>query len=64
MYTVVMAPSVTGVFAHESFGHKSESDFMVGDETMLKEWELGRQVGCAELSIEDCGDWFGNGYVP
>ncbi|HAH93750.1 TldD/PmbA family protein [Dielma fastidiosa] len=64
MYTVVMAPSVTGVFAHESFGHKSESDFMVGDETMLKEWELGRQVGCAELSIEDRGDWFGNGYVP
>ncbi len=64
VYTVVMSPEVTGVFAHESFGHKSEADFMVGDETMLKEWQLGRQVGCEELSIEDRGDLFGNGYVP
>lgn len=64
VYTVVMAPSVTGVFAHESFGHKSESDFMVGDATMLKEWSLGKRVGCDDLSIEDRGDWYGNGYVP
>lgn len=64
LYTVVMAPSVTGVFTHESFGHKSESDFMVGDEMMLKEWNLGRRVGCDDLSIEDRGDWYGNGYVP
>lgn len=64
LYTVVMAPSVTGVFAHESFGHKSEADFMVGDEMMLKEWKIGRRVGCDDLSIEDRGDWHGNGYVP
>ena len=29
-YTCVLSPTVAGVFAHESFGHKSESDFMLG----------------------------------
>ncbi|MDD3377097.1 MAG: DNA gyrase modulator, partial [Candidatus Riflebacteria bacterium] len=37
-YTVVLSPMAAGIFAHESFGHKSEADFMVGDEEMLKEW--------------------------
>ena len=44
-YTCVLSPTVAGVFAHESFGHKSESDFMLGSETMRREWELGKQVG-------------------
>ena len=44
-YTCVLSPVVTGVFAHESFGHKSESDFMVGDETMKREWQNGKVVG-------------------
>ncbi|MGI6694492.1 MAG: hypothetical protein ACOX46_12020 [Limnochordia bacterium] len=34
-------PHRHGVFTHESFGHKSESDFMVGDEAMKAEWALG-----------------------
>ena len=33
-YPVVLSPEAAGVFAHESFGHKSESDFMLSDETM------------------------------
>jgi TldD protein len=63
-YPVILAPVVAGVFAHESFGHKSEADFMLGDETMRKEWELGKQVGSSILSIYDSGIDFGSGYVP
>ena len=54
-YPVVMSPDVAGVFAHESFGHKSEADFMLGDETMKQEWEIGKKVGSDILSIVDCG---------
>lgn len=63
-YPVVFAPVVTGVFAHESFGHKSESDFMLGDETMAKEWELGKKVGSDLLTIRESGAHLGSGYVP
>ncbi len=64
VYPVILAPIVAGVFAHESFGHKSEADFMIGDETMRREWELGKKVGSDILSIYDSGIDFGSGYVP
>ena len=64
IYTCVFSPEVTGVFAHESFGHKSESDFMIGDETMAREWALGSRVGSAILNIYDTGISTGSGYVP
>ncbi|MFD3156872.1 TldD/PmbA family protein [Haloimpatiens sp. FM7330] len=63
-YTVILSPQAAGVFAHESFGHKSEADFMVGDETMIKEWSIGKQVGSPILSIVDSGEIVGSGYVP
>lgn len=63
-YPVILAPKVTGVFAHESFGHKSESDFMLGDENMLKEWALGTKVGSDILNIYDDGEEMGSGYTP
>lgn len=63
-YTCILSPVTTGVFAHESFGHKSESDFMVGDETMKKEWVLGKKVGSNILNIVDTGSIEGAGYVP
>lgn len=63
-YTVVMSPEVVGVFAHESFGHKSEADFMVGDENMMNEWKIGTRVGADLLSILDYGGYLGSGYVP
>lgn len=63
-YTVVMSPVVVGVFAHESFGHKSEADFMVGDEKMMNEWKIGTRVGADLLSILDYGGCLGSGYVP
>ncbi len=64
LYTCVLAPLVTGVFAHESFGHKSEADFMIGDETMMAAWAIGSEVGSPDLTIIDRGDLPGNGYVP
>ncbi|MBO4888624.1 MAG: TldD/PmbA family protein [Firmicutes bacterium] len=63
-YPVVLSPLAAGVFAHESFGHKSESDFMLSDESMKNEWELGKMVGSPILSIVECGDVPGCGFVP
>lgn len=63
-YTVVLSPEAAGVFAHESFGHKSESDFMLSDEAMREEWQLGKAVGSPILSIAECGEYPGSGYVP
>lgn len=64
IYTCILSPITAGVFAHESFGHKSESDFMVGDEKMLKEWAIGTKVGSDILNIVDSGAIQGSGYVP
>lgn len=63
-YTVILSPEAAGVFAHESFGHKSEADFMIGDETMRKEWAIGSTVGAEILSIADSGTIGGSGFVP
>jgi TldD protein len=64
VYTCIFSPITTGVFAHESFGHKSESDFMIGDETMKREWAIGSKVGVSSLNIVDSGQDEGGGYVP
>lgn len=63
-YPVVLSPEAAGIFAHESFGHKSESDFMLSDETMKEEWQIGKQVGSKILSIAECGELLGPGYTP
>ena len=63
-YNVILSPLAAGVFAHESFGHKSEADFMVGDETMKREWSIGKKIGADILSIVDYGNMPGTGYVP
>lgn len=63
-YEVVFSPVASGVFAHESFGHKSEADLMMGDESAKKEWALGAKVGSDILSIVDEGDMVSSGYIP
>ncbi len=64
-YPVILSEKTAGVFAHESFGHKSEADFMIGDENMKKEWEIGKKVGSSILSIVDEGDIEGtSGFIP
>lgn len=63
-YTVVLSPMAAGIFAHESFGHKSEADFMIGDEAMIKEWTIGKKVGANVLNIVDSGNIDGSGFSP
>jgi len=64
-YPVILSEETAGVFAHESFGHKSEADFMIGDDQMKKEWEIGKKVANDILSIVDEGSTrMISGYVP
>ena len=37
---------------------------MIGDETMIKEWAIGKRVGAPILNIIDTGTLPGAGYVP
>ncbi len=63
-YPVILSPEAAGIFAHESFGHKSEADFMLADEGIRREWQIGKTVASPLLSIVDCGKALGSGYVP
>ncbi|MFW6298675.1 MAG: TldD/PmbA family protein [Bacillota bacterium] len=63
-YPVLLSPYAAGVFTHESFGHKSEADFMVGDEAMKKAWAIGKKIAPDHLSIVDYGEIDGNGFTP
>lgn len=63
-YTCVLSPVVTAMFTHESFGHKSESDFMLNDKTLQEEWVIGKQVGNEKVSICDNGSMVNNGFTP
>lgn len=63
-YTCVLAPVTTAMFAHESFGHKSESDHMLNDKTLREEWVMNKKVGSDLVSICDRGDLINHGYTP
>lgn len=64
-YKVLLSPEVTGVFTHESFGHKSEADFLIADPEAAKNWVIGQSVASPVVSIVDCGLHEGtSGYVP
>lgn len=63
-YTCVFSPFATSLFTHESFGHKSESDFMLNDKTMRDEWTMGKKVGSEKISIVDTGISANYGYQP
>jgi TldD protein len=52
-YTVVCDPVLAGVFAHEAFGHLSESDFVYENERMREIMVLGRRFGGGHLNIVD-----------
>jgi predicted Zn-dependent protease len=52
--TVLLDPSTTGTFAHESFGHGTEADQFVRDRSYLKPL-LGQNVGPQSLTIVDDG---------
>jgi len=54
-YTVIINPKLAGVFAHEAFGHLSESDFVYENERMKKLMVLGKRFGSDILNIIDDG---------
>jgi TldD protein len=52
-YTVVLDPVMTGLFAHEAFGHLSESDFVYENDRLREIMVLGKQFGSEKLNIVD-----------
>jgi TldD protein len=52
-YTVVLDPILAGVFAHEAFGHLSESDHVYENQKLLDIMVLGRKFGSKHLNIVD-----------
>jgi TldD protein len=55
---VVLDPSLTGTFAHESFGHGTEADQIVRQRSYLAPL-LGEQVGPESLTLVDNGAYPG-----
>jgi len=52
-YDVIIDPFLAGVFAHESFGHTSEGDFIYKDEKMKEILKIGKKIGSDAISIID-----------
>jgi len=52
-YTVIVDPKLSGVFAHEAFGHLSEADFLYENDRLREIMQLGRRFGPPELNIVD-----------
>ncbi len=64
-YKVVLDNQMSGVFAHEAFGHLSEADFVYENEDMQKIMKLGRVFGEDFVNIVDDGTLEGlAGYTP
>ncbi len=53
-YPVITSPDVSGVFAHESFGHMSEGDYGASGASPLSN-RLGEQIGSENAFIYDSG---------
>lgn len=54
-YTVIIDPEVTGLFAHEAFGHLSEADFLYENKDMQELMKKGARFGPDFLNIVDDG---------
>ncbi len=52
-YTVVLDPSMTGLFIHEAFGHLSEADGIYENEKLKNVMVLGSRFGAPELTVTD-----------
>jgi TldD protein len=53
-YTTILSPSVSGLLAHESFGHGMESDVILRGRAKAEEY-LGKKIASAKVSICDDG---------
>ncbi len=64
-YNLLLSPELTGVFVHESFGHMSEADALLGDPLAKESWKIGSKVAADFVSIVDDGSFRrGSGYCP
>ncbi|PCJ19580.1 MAG: hypothetical protein COB02_07490 [Candidatus Cloacimonadota bacterium] len=54
--TVIMDSALSGVFAHEAFGHTSEADLFASSPGGRETLKIGRKFGSEKLNIYDCGD--------
>jgi TldD protein len=52
-YTVILDPILAGTFAHEAFGHLSESDHVYQNEDLRRIMVLGKGFGGKHLNIVD-----------
>ena len=59
-YTVILDPLLTGVFAHEAFGHLSEADFVYENDRMKELMVLEKRFGSDILNIVDDGSFPGH----
>ncbi|GAI83290.1 unnamed protein product, partial [marine sediment metagenome] len=64
VYTVILDPQLSGIFAHEAFGHLSEADFVYENPQACEMMKLGRRFGPDILDIIDDGSSVGeNGFT-
>ncbi len=54
-YKVLLSPTLSGLLAHESFGHGMEADTMMKGRALASSW-IGRQIGGKGVSIVDYPD--------
>jgi len=52
-YTVILDPKLTGVFAHEAFGHLSEADFCYENDRLRALMTFGKRFGSELVSVID-----------
>lgn len=52
-YDVVLDSDVSGLFIHEAFGHLSESDSLIGNETLAKTMTLGSEFASDIFNVID-----------
>ncbi|MGQ9705844.1 MAG: TldD/PmbA family protein [bacterium] len=52
-YDVIIDPMLSGVFAHESFGHTDEADFFYKDDRLREILKIGRKIGSSTITIID-----------
>ncbi|OGS33646.1 MAG: hypothetical protein A2293_10200 [Elusimicrobia bacterium RIFOXYB2_FULL_49_7] len=55
-HTVILNPKLSGVFAHEAFGHMSESDFIFDNPRIADKMKVGNRFGPSILNIVDQGN--------
>jgi TldD protein len=57
-HTVILDPSLAGVFIHEAFGHFCEADFLAKNPRLAEVMTLGNEFGMPDLQVID------EGYLP